>query len=420
MELTLPNITLDLLMLLAIIIVASKVGGGLSKLIGQPAVFGELLIGLVLGPTLLNLLKLPIFTPGNSPYLGLIVKQIAELGVIWLMFLAGLETDIGEMTRVGVAAFNGALGGVLLPLVAGIIAGRFYHFGWGEAIFIGTILTATSVSISAQTLIELKQLRSKEGVTILGAAVIDDVMGLIVLSLVIAFFSKTGGASAATGITGVLFIIVKMLIYFGVAIALGLVVFRKLGEWSERWPGTEVLLALVLGVVMLYSWSAQVLGAVAPITGAYIAGVLFAQTRFRERIEHGLQAMAYGFFVPVFFVSIGLEANARTLGGSLKFTLLIIGVAILTKLIGSGLGSKLSGFTWGESVRFGIGMISRGEVALIVAGYGLEHKIIDESIFSMMVIMTLVTTLITPVLLRLVFPRGERPPGAAALAGRRR
>ncbi|MHB9145468.1 MAG: cation:proton antiporter [Symbiobacteriia bacterium] len=404
MELQLPNITIDLLMLLAIIIVASKVGGGLAKLLGQPAVFGELLVGLALGPTLLNLLHLPIFAPGNTPYLGLMVKQIAEIGVIWLMFLAGLETDIGEMTRVGRAAFNGALGGVLLPLGAGLAAALLQGYGFGEAIFIGTILTATSVSISAQTLIELHQLRSKEGATILGAAVIDDVMGLIVLSLVIAFFSKTA-ASASAGITGVAFIIIKMFIFFGAAITLGLVLFRKLGEWSERWPGTEVLLALVLGVVMLYSWAAQVLGAVAPITGAYIAGVLFAQTPFCERIEHSLQAMAYGFFVPVFFVSIGLEANARSLGGSLTFTLIIIGIAILTKVIGAGAGSKLAGFGWGESMRVGIGMISRGEVALIVAGYGLEHQIINESIFSIMVIMTLVTTLITPILLRLSFPR---------------
>ncbi|MGE5591321.1 MAG: cation:proton antiporter [Bacillota bacterium] len=405
MEVQLPNITLDLLVLLAIIVSASKAGGALSKLIGQPAVFGELLIGLALGPTLINLLHQPIFNPANVPYLALVVKQIAELGVIWLMFLAGLETDIGEMTRVGLASFNGALGGVLLPLAAGTAAAMTLgHYQFAEAIFIGTILTATSVSISAQTLIELRQLRSKEGATILGAAVIDDVMGLIILSLVIAFFSKTAGATAA-GVTGVLFIIVKMLVFFGASIFLGLVLFRKLGELSERMAGSEVLLALVLAVVMIYAWAAQILGAVAPITGAYIAGVLFAQTRFRERIEQGFQALTYGFFVPVFFVSIGLEANARTLSGSINFTLVIVGLAIVTKLIGAAIGTKLSGFNWMESARVGIGMISRGEVALIVAGYGLEHRIIDESIFSIMVIMTLVTTLITPILLRLVFPR---------------
>lgn len=405
MEVQLPNITLDLLVLLAVIVAGSKAGGGLAKLIGQPAVFGELLVGLLLGPTLINLLHLPIFNPANVPYLALVVKQIAELGVIWLMFMAGLETDLREMTRVGLASFNGALGGVLLPLIGGTVAALTYqHYGFPEAIFIGTVLTATSVSISAQTLIELRQLRSKEGATILGAAVIDDVMGLIILSLVIAFFSQTAASSAA-GVTGVLFIIVKMLIFFVASILLGMVLFRKLGQWSEKWPGSEVLLALVLAVVMVYAWAAQVLGAVAPITGAYIAGVLFAQTPFRERIEHGVQAMSYSFFVPVFFVSIGLEANARILGGSVGFTLLIIALAILSKIIGSGVGTKLSGFGWMESLRVGIGMVSRGEVALIVAGYGLEHRIIDEGIFSIMVIMTLVTTLITPVLLRLAFPR---------------
>ncbi len=185
---------LQLILLLVIIVVAAKAAGAISVRLGQPSVFGEILVGLVLGPSVLNLLDYWPFH-GAEGTLHATLKDLSELGVILLMFVAGLETDLGEMKRIGRVAFWAALGGVVTPLLAGTALGRLFDFEWREAIFIGTVLTATSVSISAQTLMELRQLKSKEGSTILGAAVIDDVLGIIVLSFVIAFASIGGGGS---------------------------------------------------------------------------------------------------------------------------------------------------------------------------------------------------------------------------------
>lgn len=405
---------LQLVLALGIIILASKLAGAASKLIGQPAVFGELLAGLILGPTAVNLLHLAPFAaaPGSEGIL-VTIKDTAEIGVIFLMYLAGLETDLKEMRKVGLAAFSGAAGGVILPFAAGTGLSLAFGYPVFEGVFIGTILTATSVSISAQTLMELGQLRSKEGSIILGAAVIDDVMGIIVLSLVVALHGAAG-APGGSGEAGIAWIVAKLVLFFIGSVALGSLVLDKLTRWMEKLPGSEILLAFALAVGLFFAWAAEHLGGVAAITGSYLAGVLYGQTRFKHEIEEKLKVICYGFFVPVFFVSIGLEADAGALGGSVLFTALIVAVAIVTKVIGSGLGVKLTGFGFIESVRVGIGMISRGEVALIVAGIGLANKVINTEIFSIMVMMTLATTLITPVLLKMAFPRQNDGPAAGA------
>ncbi len=402
------NHLLQLLLALAIIIVASKLAGAASKRIGQPAVFGELLVGLLLGPTAINLLHIPaLAAPPGSAGIFPIIKDLAEIGVIFLMYLAGLETDLKEMRKVGLAAFSGATGGVALPFIAGTGISLAFGYPMFESIFIGTILTATSVSITAQTLMELGQLRSKEGTTILGAAVIDDVMGIIVLSLVVALHGAQAAGGEGAGAAAIFWIAVKLVLYFVGAIVIGAAVLERLTKWMQKLPGSEMVLAFAITVGLIYAWSAQHLGGVAAITGSYIAGVLYGPTKFEHDIEERLKVICYGFFVPIFFVSIGLEANARELGGSVMFTLLIVVASILSKIIGSGLGVRLVGFNLKQSVQVGIGMVSRGEVALILAGIGLANKVIGAEVFSIMVIMTLATTLITPLLLRMVFPQGQ-------------
>jgi Kef-type K+ transport system membrane component KefB len=397
-----PSPLLQVLLLLSIIIVASKGAGALSKRMGQPAVLGELLVGLILGPTLLNLLHWGAFS--EKELLEGLVKYMAELGVIFLMFLAGLETDLKEMKRVGTAAFMGATGGVILPFVVGTAISRYIgNYEWFESIFIGTILTATSVSISAQTLLELGQLRSREGTTILGAAVVDDVMGIILLSVVIAMHAASGGGAAEP----LWWVMVKMVAYFGVAIALGYYVVPKLLRWAAKWPGTETGFAVAVVVGLLFAFGAEAFGKVAAITGAYLVGVMIAQHHdLGHQVAEKLSIVAYGFFVPIFFVSIGLEADAV---GALKanpgLTVWIVVAAIVTKVIGGGLGVKAVGFSFEESLKVGTGMISRGEVALIVSNIGLAAGVISNEIFSVMVIMTLATTLVTPILLRVVFRR---------------
>lgn len=402
---------LQLLLLLVTIILASKLAGALANRVGQPAVFGEILAGLLLGPTFLDVLNLGIFqhvTPsvhGAPTSLEGSVADLADLGVLLLMFIAGLETNLVEMRRVGRVAFWSAFGGVVLPLVGGTALSVAFGVPlFWEGLFIGTILTATSVSISAQTLIELRALRSKEGSAILGAAVIDDVMGIIVLSLVVAFARATDGVN----VMGLLWILVRMAVFFVASVVLGRWLERFL-SFVDRLGASQGLLSGALAVALLYAWAAEYVGEVAAITGSYIAGVLLAQTRFKKEIDRDIHALTYSMLVPVFFISIGLQANGRELGGHATFTVILVIVAIVSKAVGCAVFARLLGFTLDESLRVGAGMISRGEVGLIVAGYGLSAGIIGRDIFSASVLVVLVTTMVTPPLLRLAFNRGMRP-----------
>ena len=366
--------------------------------------FGEILIGLLLGPTLLNVLAWPVFAPSGetagAPLLDL-VRDLAQVGVLLLMFVAGLETDLVMMRHVGKVAFWSAFGGVVMPMIFGAMTAVAFGLPlYWEGIFIGAILTATSVSISAQTLLEIGALRTREGSTILGAAVIDDVMGIIVLSLVVAL-AKTSGTTFDWASLGI--VMVRVTLYFTTAI-----VARRLIPPVLRWASTlgvsQAVLSAGLVIMFTYAWAAESVGAVAAITGSYLAGVLIAQTEFKKDIDAGIHPLTYSIFVPLFFISIGLEANGRELGPRAVFTVALVLVAIVTKAIGCGAFARLFGFSTQESVRVGVGMISRGEVGLIVAGYGLANGLIGSDVFSASVLMVLVTTMVTPPLMRLVFP----------------
>ena len=406
---------LQLLLLLALVIVAAKVAGALANRVGQPAVFGEILVGLVLGPTVLNVLGWPLFASpaeaslGESAALRPVLRDLADIGVVLLMFVAGLETDVAELRRVGKVAFWSAFGGVVLPMIGGAMVAVAFGFPlYWEGIFIGAILTATSVSISAQTLIELGALRSREGATILGAAVIDDLMGIIVLSLVVAFARASAGG---VDVVQIGLVALRIVAFFLVAVIAGrwlVPVFR----WASSLGVSQSVLAAAIVVTFLYSWAAEYLGAVAAITGAYTAGVLIGQTEFKKPLDAGIHPLTYSMFVPVFFIGIGLQANGRELGDRAAFTIVLVLVAIVTKAIGCGLFARLFGFTTKESIRVGAGMISRGEVGLIVAGYRRANGLIGRDVFLGSVIMVLGTTMVTPPLLRLLFPQRH---GAAVL-----
>jgi Kef-type K+ transport system membrane component KefB len=400
---------LQLLLLLSLILATAKLAGALSNRLGQPAVFGEILVGLLLGPTLLNVLGLPVFaetagTPDTHvPLLGLIT-DLAEIGVILLMFVAGLETDLHQMRHVGRVAFWSAAGGVVLPMLGGIVTAAVFGMPvFWEGIFVGTILTATSVSISAQTLLELGVLRSREGMTILGAAVIDDVMGIVVLSFVVAFAEASQGGA---NLTQVALIILRMTLFFGAALVAAKY-FERIVAWGHELGVSQGLLATVILIAFLYAWAAEYVGGIAAITGSYLAGVLFTRTRFKAQIDEGIHPLTYSLLVPIFFISIGLRANGRELGDQIWFTLILVAVAIGTKALGCGLVARICGFSRIESIRVGIGMVSRGEVGLIVAGYGLTHQLIGQNVFSASVIMVLATTMVTPPLLKLAFPRAQ-------------
>jgi Kef-type K+ transport system membrane component KefB len=391
--------------LLTVAVAAAKTAGALACRLRQPSVFGEILVGLLLGPTVLNVLGWPVFAsapgaPGTS--LLDLVRDLAQVGVLLLMFVAGLETDLVMMRHVGKVAFWSAFGGVILPMTCGAMTAAAFGLPlYWEGLFIGAILTATSVSISAQTLLEIGALRTREGSTILGAAVIDDVMGIIVLSLVVAL-AKTSGTGWDWAALGV--VMLRVTFYFAAAVT-ARHLLRPVLHWASTLGVSQAVLSAGLVIMFIYAWAAEYVGAVAAITGSYLAGVLIAQTEFKREIDAGIHPLTYSIFVPLFFISIGLEADARELGPRVTFTIALVLVAILAKAIGCGLFARLFGFSTKESVRVGLGMVSRGEVGLIVAGYGLANGLIGSEVFSASVLMVLVTTMVTPPMMRLVFPR---------------
>jgi Kef-type K+ transport system membrane component KefB len=261
------------------------------------------------------------------------------------------------------------------------------------------MLAATSVSISAQTLMELRVLRSRVGVTLLSAAVVDDLLVILFLSIVTALAAGGGG-----GPLTILGVVVRMIAFLGLSFWAGSRIIPRLGDLVDRLPISEGVMALVIVVTLLYGWTAEVLGGVAAITGAFLAGLLFARTRLRDHIEERIHVLAYSWLVPIFFVSIGLDANARALGlAGLPFALVSIVVALVSKVAGSGLGAYLGGLSGGDALRVGVGMSSRGEVGLIVATVGLSAGLVGESTFAGIVIVVLVTTLVTPLVLRALY-----------------
>jgi Kef-type K+ transport system membrane component KefB len=388
---------LQFILLLAIIIFAAKSAGYLATRIGQPSVLGELIIGLILGPSLINILHLPIF---NEPLVEEMVHQLGEIGVLLLMFVAGLELHFSELARMSrVSAFAGSLG-VLVPVLSGYGVGIAFGFTPNQAIFLGLALGATSVSISAQTLMELGVLRSRVGLGLLGSAVFDDILVILIFSTFLALSTGDQGLGA------VVLLIIRMAVFLGISLLIGIKVLPVVVRKVSSLPVSQSVLALAVVVLFIYGFAAEVLGSMAAITGTFLAGLMFSRTGEKERLERGIHALAYGFFVPIFFVNIGLSVNARELDLNAFWLFAAISViAIVGKLVGSGAGARLAGYSWREALQLGAGMVSRGEVGLILAAVGSEQGLVNSSEFSAIIGMVVVTTLITPPMLRALFAK---------------
>lgn len=400
---------LQLLFELCVLIAVAKAAGYISTRLHQPAVLGEIIAGLLLGPSFLNIQGLPFLT---NEHLPATITELAELGVIFLMFLAGLEADLGQMRRAGKVVVLAGLLGVAVPLLMGMGVVLPFGFDTIQAIAIGILLTATSVSISAQTLLELGVLRSREGIALLGAAVVDDVVVILLLSIFLAIASGNGSGPADIAL-----LLLRVALFVALFGGLGWFLIPRLLDLVDDLPVSQGLLAAAAVIAMIFAWSAEVVGHVAMITGSFLAGILAARARSHRRIEEGISALAYGFFVPIFFVNIGLQANIWALRGELiVVTALLTIVAVISKVIGSGGGALLGGFSRGESLRLGIGMISRGEVGLIVAQLLVLNGVVPPDVLSIGVIIVLVTTLVTPILLRVVFAGRPAAPAAEAEA----
>ncbi|PLT29722.1 cation:proton antiporter [Peribacillus deserti] len=376
-----------LILQLAIILVASKVAGSLSVRLGQPSVLGKLLIGIILGPSVLGLI-----TEAET------LTEFSQIGVILLMFLAGLETDIDEFKRTGKASIFVGLGGIVVPLLIGYITGIAMNFTNFEAWFLGLLLSATSVSISVQALKELNQLNTREGTTILGAAVIDDVVVIVALAFLMSF---AGGDVNLTAV------ILKKAAFFAGAILVG----WKIVPWFLRkfsnLKVTEVVISSALIVCFVFAYLAEYTG-VAAIIGAYIAGVAISVTNFKEEITEKIETISYSIFVPVFFTSIGVSAQFSGIMDNFGLVAVLSIIAILTKLLGASVGAKLSGYKWKNSLGIGSAMVSRGEVALIIAAIGLESKLLSQDLFAVIVVVILVTTIVTPPMMKVFFNTADK------------
>ncbi len=399
MEMHIPAFVL----LLALLIVVAKAGAWISLRLHQPAILGELIAGLLLGPSLLNVFDWPAFHHQELPGM---VFALGELGVILLMGMAGLEIELEEFLRAPRVALFAGTAGVLVPLLLGTLIAYPFHRDLPSSIYVGLVLSPTSVSISAQTLLELGRLRSPEGIALLGAAVVDDVLALLALA---AFTSVViPGNGSEVGGAGLLIALGRMALFLILAFLLVRFALPRLATWVERQPVSEGLIALSFVVILALAGTAEELGGLAAITGAFLAGLGLGAHPARHLISERLRPAAYGFFVPLFLVGVGLRADLRTL--SLKwllFTALLIAVAGISKIVGCGLGAWLGGFRPLAAWRVGLGMISRGEVGLILASLGLSTGFLQPFEFVAVVAMILVTTLITPILLRGAFSQGR-------------
>jgi Kef-type K+ transport system membrane component KefB len=386
---------LQLVSLLALILIAGKFGGSLSKRFNQPAVLGEILVGILLGPSLIDLIHLPFISDSN---LSEIINDFANLGTMILMFLAGMElhlTDLKTNLRPSLAA---GAGGDVLSILLGMGAGLLAGMPLPAALFLGLTIAATSISISVQTLMELKALKNRVGLTTLGATVIDDIIVILLLAVFLVVFS---GVSSPVEL---LFVAGRMISFILVGGIFGIYLLPRFVRWSSRLPISQSALTLGIVVMLIYALAAEIVGGMAAITGAFFAGLMFSRLPERSQVEPGMQGLGYGLFIPIFFVNIGLSVQLKNLSPSILLLLGgIILAALVGKFLGAGGGARLAGLPLSDAMRIGVGMIPRGEVTLIVAAVGMAEGYLTQSVFSAVVAMLVVTALATPPLLRAVF-----------------
>lgn len=389
----------EFLLWIALILISTKVLGLLCKAVHLPEVVGALLAGVILGPSALGLMSME----GDT---GTLLTYVAEMGVIFLMFSAGLDTDLKELKANIGASFVTALIGVIVPLIGGMI-GYALYFGEDlsnydqmlQSLFVGVVLTATSVSITVETLREMGRLSGKVGMTILGAAIIDDILGMVVLAVVSSM--KDTSVKPTT-------VLIKIVLYF-VLILILFMVTSRLEFAIEKNDHKRRVAIFAIAFCFILAYVSEIGFGIADITGAYFAGVMLCQSKIRDYVDVKIHDVSTVFFSCIFFASVGLKV---TLGGmTLKiwlFAVILTLIAIISKMVGCGLGAKVCKFTWKESLQTGVGMISRGEVALIVAEKGRQVGLISEDLFAPIILVVIVTTLITPILLKVVF-KGDEP-----------
>ena len=387
--------TIQILRDLVIIIVSAKLFGLIARRLHAPQVVGEIIAGLIIGPTLFDLVEAGDFLSG-----------MAEIGVILLMFSAGLETDIDKLKKSGVKATILACTGVAVPLVLGaILYMSFYGFAapgsmeFIKALFIGTILTATSVSITVQVLKELGKISTDVGTTIMSAAIIDDVIGIVVLTAVLGL--KDPSANLIT-------VVIKTVAFFVLSFVVGIAIFKIMKKVEIKWPHTRRIPILGLALAFAMSYVADKYFGVADITGAYVAGIILSSLDNSEYIDRKMDINSYMIFGPVFFASVGLQTNLKTVDMTiLAFSAAFVIAGLLGKVVGCGLVAKLLKYNTSDALKIGVGMMTRGEVALIVAQRGLKAEIIDSRYFTAVILLIILSSILTPIILKAIYASDE-------------
>ncbi len=394
---------LELIKQIAIIIIFAKFFGLLARKLKAPQVAGEIIAGLLIGPSVFGWVQ-------PSDFLG----GMAEIGVIMLMFNAGLTTNINDLKKSGLKATLLACAGVAIPLAAGtLLFMTFYGFDkvgseqFYRALFIGTILTATSVSITVQALKELGKLSTVVGTTIVSAAIIDDVIGIVVLTFVISLNPSHGNAGENFG--SIVKVILSTILFFIVAIIVGYIFYRVFKLYEKKHSHTRRIPIVGLALAFSLSYVAEHFFGVADITGAYIAGVILCSTKDSSYISRKMDVNSYMLFGPIFFASIGLQTNIRALDGSIMlFSLAFVIVGMLSKILGCGAAARLCRFNMSDSLKIGCGMMTRGEVALIVAQRGLAEGIVDHAFFTSVILLIIVSSITTPIILKAIYAHDEK------------
>lgn len=386
---------------LAIIIIFAKLFGILARKCKAPQVVGEIVAGLIIGPSVLGLVQQTDF-----------LMEMAEVGVVLLMFSAGLETDLKELMKTGPVALLIACAGVFIPLIFGtfLYMGFYGMAPWGseafyKAVFIGVIMTATSVSITVQSLKEMGKLREKVGTTILSAAIIDDVIGIIVLTFVVGFKSPDSNPGK---------VVISTVLFFVLALGLGWVLYKLFQILDARYPHTRRIPIISLALCFFFAYAAEKFFGIADITGAYVAGIVLCSIKDSNYIEEKMEVSSYMIFGPIFFASIGLKTSIDNVdGGILLFSLGFVVVALLGKIIGCGLMARLCKFRGLDCFKIGVGMMTRGEVALIVAQKGLSVGLLTPIYFTSVILLIIVSSISTPIVLKLLYSKDEHKAMAA-------
>ncbi|MBQ7954871.1 MAG: cation:proton antiporter [Lachnospiraceae bacterium] len=378
---------------LAIIIVFAKFFGLLARKLKAPQVVGEIIAGLLIGPSVLGLVQQTDF-----------LVQMAEIGVVLLMFSAGLETNLKDLLKTGPLALAIACAGVFVPLVCGtfLYMGFYGTAPWGSdkfytAVFIGVILTATSVSITVETLKEMGKLKGKIGTTILSAAIIDDVIGIIVLTFVIGFKNPDSKPGE---------VVLNTILFFVFAIVVGYIIYKIFKKVDNRYPHTRRIPIIGLALCFSFAFIAERYFGIADITGAYVAGIILCSSRDSEYIAEKMDINSYMLFGPVFFASIGLKTSLNNVDASLLlFAVGFVLVGLASKIIGCGLMAKICRFRSKDCLKIGVGMMTRGEVALIVAQKGLSVGMIAPEYFTAVILLIIVSSICTPIILKFLYAK---------------